>query len=67
MTVETLGQLYVILGSDRGLIAVALHRKPPKRPLVMLCGAPIPTPRPQRGLARISHAQRRRLLAGKGA
>jgi hypothetical protein len=62
--VETLGQLYVILGSDRGLVGVALYRQPPKKPLVLLCGVPAPPKRAQRGLARISQSKRRRRASG---
>lgn len=66
MTVQTLGQLYVILGSDRGLVGVALYRVPPKNPLVLLCGASRPPKRKQRGMARFALSKRRRLRAARG-
>jgi hypothetical protein len=58
-SVLTLGQLYVILGSDMGLIGVALYRLPPKKPMILLCAPRKQTPRKQRGAARLSAKQRR--------
>ncbi len=59
----TYGQLFVLLGSDDRLVGVALHRRPPKVPMVLLCGDIMLPMRPQRGLARLSRKQRRQLGA----